>query len=504
LSFKYRLAYSGSGDINVYVNDTLKATLTADSETVSTFTKEINMSGNVQLKLTSTNTGRPVIDDVSWTPYSGSVVEQVATPTIEVASNSRGSKRVAIATTTEDATIYYTLDGTDPTDASTVYTKAFRVKSTSDVTIKAIAMQADLTDSEIASAVCPGATDVPGKGSSEGHAHHMNGFWQAGDFEDMASFVEGDEATATELDFTGAEIDEAATDLEFPAGINPNCLLKTTAPGRFRKNNVVAGACANLELMDKHPFNTSSSITATTGTYTRNFGDADISGWYSLYLPFAMSQAEIQAAGFTLVEQLTGYNAETKSLAFTPVTATEANVPYIVLFDPLEGGSASYTGGDISLPISGDVSTTNGESVVTNAVLKGTYEAMPAGSLTGKYVLNADGTSFQVASADVTLSPFRVYLELTNAPADAAPRNLSIDFGGEGGTTGVTGVKEAGVQIYGEHGKMIVESGTDRWIHVYGIDGSCVRKVFVSAGTTSIHALPKGLYVVNHQKVVVK
>ena len=69
LSFKYRQGPAGSGNIEVYVNDLLEATLIADSETVTTFTKKINISGDVTLKLTSTDAGSAVIDDVSWTIY---------------------------------------------------------------------------------------------------------------------------------------------------------------------------------------------------------------------------------------------------------------------------------------------------------------------------------------------------------------------------------------------------------------------------------------------------
>ena len=56
---------------------------------------------------------------------------------------------VTITTTTEGATIYYTLDGSDPTSESKVYTESFNV--TENCTIKAIALRDGYHNSEIVS-----------------------------------------------------------------------------------------------------------------------------------------------------------------------------------------------------------------------------------------------------------------------------------------------------------------------------------------------------------------
>ena len=57
---------------------------------------------------------------------------------------------VTISTTTEDATIYYTLDGTDPTETSTVYNEPISVNATT--TIKAMATASGYANSAIATA----------------------------------------------------------------------------------------------------------------------------------------------------------------------------------------------------------------------------------------------------------------------------------------------------------------------------------------------------------------
>ena len=60
------------------------------------------------------------------------------------------AQEVAIACSTADATIYYTLDGSDPTAASAVYTEPIAVGSS--MTIKAIAMKEGYENSNIATA----------------------------------------------------------------------------------------------------------------------------------------------------------------------------------------------------------------------------------------------------------------------------------------------------------------------------------------------------------------
>jgi len=83
-------------------------------------------------------------------------------------------------------------------------------------------------------------------------------------------------------------------------------------------------------------------------------------------------------------------------------------------------------------------------------VLKGTLEAMPAGSLTGKYILakNGENIGFYKAGASATLAAGKAYIE---APAAAR----IILPGGE--TTGINGVEaaEADAAVYNLQGQRI-------------------------------------------------
>ncbi|MBO4654824.1 MAG: chitobiase/beta-hexosaminidase C-terminal domain-containing protein [Bacteroidales bacterium] len=79
------------------------------------------------------------------------VVDQVATPTFAPAAGEyENSVEVSISCTTEDATIYYTLDGTEPDANATEYTAPFTLTATA--TVKAIALKEGMTNSEVAEA----------------------------------------------------------------------------------------------------------------------------------------------------------------------------------------------------------------------------------------------------------------------------------------------------------------------------------------------------------------
>lgn len=85
------------------------------------------------------------------TDAGGSVVEAVAAPVFSVKAGAvEEGTTVEITCATEGATIHYTVDGTEPTEASAAYTGAIVVDK--DMTIKAIAVKEGLTNSVVVSA----------------------------------------------------------------------------------------------------------------------------------------------------------------------------------------------------------------------------------------------------------------------------------------------------------------------------------------------------------------
>ncbi|MDX1957202.1 MAG: DUF1566 domain-containing protein [Leptospiraceae bacterium] len=86
---------------------------------------------------------------------SSSNTETVATPVFSpIAGHYSTPQTITLSTTTSSATIYYTIDGTDPTTASTVYNSSVgHIWAMEGRTLKAIAVKTGATTSSIATAM---------------------------------------------------------------------------------------------------------------------------------------------------------------------------------------------------------------------------------------------------------------------------------------------------------------------------------------------------------------
>jgi len=112
---------------------------------------------------------------------------QVSKPEISAQEEFVGSKqKVVLACATEGATIYYTIDGSDPTIQSAIYEKPFYVTDTT--TVKAYATKADYTNSDIGTFLI---TKVWGIGDTMGKPDHT--FETGG----AKGFVRVEDTTAT-------------------------------------------------------------------------------------------------------------------------------------------------------------------------------------------------------------------------------------------------------------------------------------------------------------------
>lgn len=88
---------------------------------------------------------------IEVTDESGVVVERVADPVFTPGAGAvLAGTKVSIATTTEGASIHYTVDGTEPTADSALYTEPIEVSEA--MTIKAIAVKEGAEDSEVVAA----------------------------------------------------------------------------------------------------------------------------------------------------------------------------------------------------------------------------------------------------------------------------------------------------------------------------------------------------------------
>ena len=147
--------FSGTaGDITLKVGDTSVGTGSLNAATDVTVSSTSEAEGNV-LTITITNIAKGVkAYEINYTYTAiggGSGTQTCAVPTFSPKAGTYAvAQSVELSTATEDATIHYTIDGSDPDASSTVYESAIAVNGTT--TIKAIAMKDGMNNSAIASA----------------------------------------------------------------------------------------------------------------------------------------------------------------------------------------------------------------------------------------------------------------------------------------------------------------------------------------------------------------
>ena len=218
--------------------------------------------------------------------------------------------------------------------------------------------------------------------------------------------------------------------------------------------------------------------------------------WNTLCLPFSLSAAQIAASPLAGAEARTlssaSYAGGTLTLNFSePVQTLTAGTPYIIRWEKAEGYDACdpYTW-DIKDPlfenVTIDCAARNVET--TKVTFTGTYAPI---------TFNADNHSILFLGAENTLyypesgasiNPFRAYFQLNGiSAANIDPNNVKMFFGEEGPTlvSSPSGREEAGA-----------------W---YDISG---RKVSPSHNTPSYGEgrgrLPRGIYIHNGKKVIIK
>ncbi|WP_341876224.1 family 43 glycosylhydrolase [Defluviitalea saccharophila] len=126
-----------------------KFSIYLNGEFVAVFTDSEYKDGMVGLRAWNSQ-GDIAFDNFKVTSLSP-LMEKIKTPVISPNGGSfRDSENVTITCDTPDAEIYYTLDGTTPTENSNVYSGSILITETT--TVKAIAKKSGMEESEIASA----------------------------------------------------------------------------------------------------------------------------------------------------------------------------------------------------------------------------------------------------------------------------------------------------------------------------------------------------------------
>jgi Raf kinase inhibitor-like YbhB/YbcL family protein len=123
---------------------------TTPTTTSTLYTTAITVSATATIKAIAIKSGMIDSDVVSATYTINIPIYQVAVPIFSVSAGTYTSTQSVEITSLVGATIYYTLDGSTPTAASTKYTGSISVPAS--VTIKAMATKSGMTDSGVITA----------------------------------------------------------------------------------------------------------------------------------------------------------------------------------------------------------------------------------------------------------------------------------------------------------------------------------------------------------------
>ena len=208
----------------------------------------------------------------------------------------------------------------------------------------------------------------------------------------------------------------------------------------------------------------SAVIVENAGLHNVTLSRTFLAGWSTICLPFATTTAafgeEVKAQTFA--------SADANGLNFTEVTDLEANKPYLIYF-PSETTAPIY--------LSAEVETTTPVSVTFgDFTFCGSYAASM--SMSGKYgVADQDGVQkLMLGDDNSTLGATRAYF--TKSGDQPAQIRLNLD----GNTTAIDKVEQV-----------------ETTFTVYTLQGVLVREQ-----ATTLNGLPKGIYIVNGKKMIVK
>ena len=439
------------------------------------YTEPITINAAVTIKAIAVKDGTPD-SDVATAAYT--IAAPCATPTFSPAAGTYTEvQHVEISSTTEDATIYYTTDGTEPTTSSTVYTSAITVDE--DMTIKAIAVKIGMANSAVAEAVyeinLPDYATLPFEYDGNATGVLPSGLTQVGlGTKTYANSPKiGFDTTADELVL---KINEAASTLSFD----------------IKGNNFSGGTFKVQTSVDGEIFTDLETYIELGATQSETFAlDVDIR--YIKWIYTEKVSGNVALGNIKVTNDAADVVSITVSAAGLATFASDSkldfkNVKNLEAYIAKENGSkielekvnkvpagtgvllrALNSATDFVVP----VTTAATDDVTGNLFKRGTGDAVESGSGPYNYVLGKhNGEVGFYKAGKMVVATDKAYLQTTVAAA-----RIAFDFD-DNETTGLS-----------EELRMKNEESAAAWYDLQG------RKV----------AQPtKGLYIVNGKKVVIK
>lgn len=282
--------------------------------------------------------------------------------------------------------------------------------------------------------------------------------------------------SVTVVDVADATFDDGPVLLETG---NPNCLFYDSNATPLLQNTVNlvrGGKCENLVLREGYPFSNFKSFTAVNVSYDRRFVPGR---WSTLCLPFTVRDVP----GVSSVCSLTGYDASTGELTFSPSVSLTSSKPRVIRtsvsqpFLDLRGVNAEVKGSGPWRMILSD----------GNLYYSGLYERQEQlASTPDVYIYGLTENAFRLSGSDNVFDSFHCYLRVSSSvlPGGSVPSRISSNLSGD--PTGLPSLLP----------------DMDEAVTVYSVSGSVVRRGVPAP--EALLGLPSGIYIINHQRYIVQ
>jgi hypothetical protein len=245
---------------------------------------------------------------------------------------------------------------------------------------------------------------------------------------DVLSYVEVNEGGSVSPLQTEKDIDMSSMTGYVPSFVVEELNSKIATNSNLRSLNLsgVTELGSELQIPDNVVY-----VVGAKGGLKRDFSAQKS----TVCLPFALNATQVAAIKEKgcEIEKLSGFNASTNTVSFSPVEEMAANTPYLVT-----NMSALATFADMDGISIGNLGASPTDVVQGTMVMRGSFDNNTISSDAGitYYAYNEANGEFVRIGSNASVIPFRAYLALSGS-SDA--RSISIDASG---TTGISGINK--------------------------------------------------------------
>ena len=278
--------------------------------------------------------------------------------------------------------------------------------------------------------------------------------------------VNGTSVTGTYSGTFSAGSDATISSWQGSAWGTQRCNVSLTLSSSNRITGTITCPQLKMVFANSQTLNQTSNVSLTAGTYNVTINRTFAQGWNTLCLPFSITPAEIGAKAAQEFSSV----SEGKTLNFAAVSQMQANVPYLVFFENATSSPFYYCGA---------MQTPSAKGVTHSGItFSGNFTADK--NMQGLYGV-ATGTDghqrILLGSAGATLPAMAAFFSSTQSLA-----NMSLRMEGEN----MTDIEA------------IQTTENEAQTNVYTLQGTRIQPATKGA------RLPKGIYIINGKKVIVK